>query len=99
MYSCIFLLRMNPTYGKLYVIMPFAVAFIGDALAMYGGMLFKGPKMAPHVSPNKTWSGAISGVIGGALGLVLFGFIGSKWLGYDPDYLNLRSGHLHFHLL
>ncbi|SFP54102.1 phosphatidate cytidylyltransferase [Oscillibacter sp. PC13] len=86
MYSCIFLLRMQPDYGKLYVLAPFAVAFLGDAFAMYGGMLLKGPKMSPRVSPHKTWSGAVSGVVGGVLGLVVLGFIGSKWLGYEPNY-------------
>lgn len=94
MYSCIFLLRMQPAYGRLYVLMPFAVAFIGDALAMYGGMVFKGPKMSPHVSPNKTWSGAVSGMVGGALGLMLFGWIGSRWLGYAPNYLKLLGAGL-----
>jgi len=89
MYSCIFLLRMHPSYGKLYVLMPFAVAFIGDAFAMYGGMLMKGPKMSPRVSPHKTWSGAVSGVVGGVIGLALMGWLGSVWLGYSPDYWNL----------
>ena len=40
MYSCIFLLRMDENYGKLYVLAPFCVAFVGDALSMYFGMWF-----------------------------------------------------------
>ena len=89
MYSCIFLLRMDENYGKLYVLTPFCVAFGGDALSMYFGMWFGKRKMAPHVSPHKTWAGGIGGPIGSALGMLLLGLIGQKWLGYAPDYLEL----------
>ena len=89
MYSTIFLLRMDPQYGRMYVLLPFCVAFIGDSLSMYGGMLFGKRKMAPHVSPHKTWAGAIAGLLGGALGLVLWGVVAHAWLGYEPDYLSL----------
>ena len=89
MYSTIFLLRMDPQYGRMYVLLPFCVAFIGDSLSMYGGMLFGKRKMVPHVSPHKTWAGAIAGLLGGALGLVLWGVVAHAWLGYEPDYLSL----------
>ena len=89
MYSCIFLLRMDENFGKLYVLAPFCVAFVGDALSMYFGMWFGKRKMAPHVSPHKTWAGAIGGPIGSALALVLLGVVGQKLLGYAPNYLML----------
>lgn len=53
MYSSIFLLRMDPEYGRMYVLLPFCVAFIGDSLSMYGGMLFGKRKMAPGGQPHK----------------------------------------------
>lgn len=89
MYSSIFLLRMDADYGKMYVLLPFCVAFIGDSLSMYGGMLFGKKKMAPAVSPNKTWAGAYVGLLGGALGLVLWGAVAKMWLGYVPHFLTL----------
>lgn len=89
MYSCIALLRCVPDYGRLYVLAPFFIAFAGDSLSMGFGMWFGKRKMAPHVSPNKTWAGGIGGPIGSALGMLLLGFIGSHWLGYAPDYLEL----------
>ena len=89
MYSCIFLLRMHESFGKVYVLAPFFIAFAGDALSMYFGMWFGKRKMAPHVSPNKTWAGGIGGPIGSALAMCLLGLIGAKCFGYAPDYLHL----------
>jgi phosphatidate cytidylyltransferase len=41
--------------------------WITDTFAYYLGRYFKGPKLAPTISPNKTWSGLIGGVLGTAL--------------------------------
>ena len=43
-----------------------------DTFAFFGGRTFRGPKLAPELSPNKTISGAIVGFIGCLV--VLFGF-------------------------
>ncbi len=48
------------------VFLPLAVVWICDSLAMGCGSLIGGPKLAPVLSPNKTWAGAIGGSIGGA---------------------------------
>ena len=37
-------------------------AWIVDSAAYLGGRLIGGPKLAPAISPNKTWSGLLSGV-------------------------------------
>jgi len=39
------------------------IVVAADTGAYFGGSFFKGPKMAPKLSPNKTWSGAISGLL------------------------------------
>ena len=55
-------------------------AVIGaDSFAYLGGSMIKGPKLAPRISPNKTWSGFLSGLILGAAGCALVAF----WLGLD----------------
>lgn len=72
MYSAITVLRQT---GKVLVLMPFVVAFVGDSASMLGGMAFGGKKLSPYVSPNKTVSGFLCGPIGSALGMVILGLI------------------------
>ena len=51
----------------------FAVIWATDIFAFFAGKILGGPKLAPKVSPNKTWSGLIGGLIASAL----IGFISS----------------------
>lgn len=87
--TCIALLRADADYGKLYVLTPFFAAFLGDTLAMFGGMLFGKHKLAPHVSPKKTVEGSVAGLVGSALGMVLWGLIADRFGGCPVDELSL----------
>ena len=88
LYSGVFLVRTFP-FGKVYVLAPFVIAFIGDSFSMFGGMIFGGKKMAPHVSPKKTWAGGIAGPIGSAAGMLLLGLVGKAIWQYSPNYVML----------
>jgi phosphatidate cytidylyltransferase len=48
-----------------------------DIVAFFTGRALGGPKLAPAISPNKTWSGAIGGVIGA---IVIAGGAAAVWL-------------------
>jgi phosphatidate cytidylyltransferase len=60
-------LRRSPDFGALSIAWLFAVVWGTDVMAYFGGRLIGGPKLWPKVSPGKTWSGAIVGVVCGAL--------------------------------
>lgn len=53
------------------LVLVFASSYLTDTLAYLVGSKFKGKKLCPSISPNKTVSGAIGGVIGGVLGGIL----------------------------
>jgi len=53
-----------------------------DSWAYIGGSLLKGPKLAPKISPNKTWSGFFCGLLFGAA----FGMICSYFTAFGPTW-------------
>ncbi|PZT85971.1 MAG: phosphatidate cytidylyltransferase [Citromicrobium sp.] len=53
-----------------------AVVIATDTGAYFSGRSIGGPKIAPRISPSKTWAGLIGGMI--AAGLVSFGFFYSN---------------------
>lgn len=59
-------LRQQP-YGHDWTVMLFAIAWSADIAAYAIGNLFKGPKLWPRFSPNKTWSGFIGGLAAGVI--------------------------------
>ncbi len=69
-------LRLSPEYGLLAIFWVFAVVWLADTMAYAFGRTIGGPKLAPIVSPNKTWSGLLGAIVGGALGGTLVAWIG-----------------------
>lgn len=51
--------------GAWLVFYPLVVTWVCDTAAMFGGRIMGGPKLAPLVSPGKTRSGSLAGVVGG----------------------------------
>lgn len=63
-------LRHDDLVGRDNVIFLFLVVWASDIAAYVAGRSLGGPKLAPGISPNKTWSGAIGGLFGAsAVGL------------------------------
>jgi phosphatidate cytidylyltransferase len=60
-------LRADPHYGFTALIFLFAVVWATDSVAYFVGRRVGGPKLAPRVSPKKTWSGAVAGVLSAML--------------------------------
>ena len=70
-------------YALFALVMVFATSYSTDTMAYLVGSKFKGKKLCPTISPNKTVSGAIGGVIGGILGGILT-YYAFKWLKISP---------------
>lgn len=51
--------------GTLLFFLPVTVTWISDTAAYFGGRRFGRRKLAPRVSPNKTWAGAVSALAAG----------------------------------
>lgn len=54
-------LRADPALGRVTVLWLFAVVWATDVGAYAFGRLIGGPRLAPHISPKKTWAGLIGG--------------------------------------
>lgn len=57
-------LRDDPAIGVVGPAWMFAVVWCTDIAAYFAGRRIGGPKLMPRVSPNKTWSGALGGLVG-----------------------------------
>lgn len=66
-------LRDGDRSGLLAILFLFATVWMTDILAYFVGRAIGGPKLAPAISPGKTWSGALGGAIGGVLGGLALG--------------------------
>lgn len=65
------LLRGAEWHGFIALVLLFAIVWSTDIFGYFAGRTFGGPKLMPSVSPKKTWSGAIAGVLGAMIAAVL----------------------------
>ena len=63
----------HPRGSVALAVLPLAITWVCDTCAMAGGALVGGPKLAPVLSPRKTWAGAIAGVVGGLGAALVYG--------------------------
>lgn len=82
--------------GDFLIVLIVGVTVFTDTFAYFTGRAVGGPKIAPAISPSKTWAGLVGGMIGAALWVVLWvvaidgGIVGPRFeLG-----LSLSAGNL-----
>ena len=77
-------IRGDTAHGFAAMLFIFAVVWSTDILAYFVGRAIGGPKLAPPISPGKTWSGAIGGassaVIAGTLVHMIFFSLNGLWV-------------------
>ncbi|MDH5784983.1 MAG: phosphatidate cytidylyltransferase [Chromatiales bacterium] len=67
---------LHSSYGPGYFILLMLIIWGADSGAYFAGRAFGKHKLAPHVSPGKSWEG----VIGGLLTAVVIAVIATQWL-------------------
>ncbi len=67
-------LRSDPSLGFYAILFLFFVVWGTDTAAYFAGRHFGGKKLAPAISPGKTWSGFFGGLFGGFIIGALFAF-------------------------
>jgi phosphatidate cytidylyltransferase len=77
--SGISLAALRDMYGIAAIVFIFAVVWGTDILAYFVGRALGGPKLAPRISPGKTWSGAIGGTLSGVIaGCLVVWLVGER---------------------
>jgi len=77
--TCLIGLRLLPGgYSWLFLMYLFLTVWSGDIFAFYVGRAIGKHKLAPRISPNKTWEGAVAAVVGAAV-------IGLIWIHSAPS--------------
>ncbi|MBN8534966.1 MAG: phosphatidate cytidylyltransferase [Rhizobiales bacterium] len=70
----VLILRLSDTHGLTAILFLFAIVWGADVGAYFTGRALGGPKLAPRISPNKTWSGFLGGIATGVLaGMLVLG--------------------------
>lgn len=81
------LARLRLDFQSPWVIfVPLLICWLGDSFAYFFGSAFGRHKMAPSISPAKSWEGFIAGTAGAIGGAVLAGVIGA---GFSPGAMVL----------
>jgi phosphatidate cytidylyltransferase len=77
----VLLLRAIPDNGRLAIFTVLLAVFAGDIAAFFGGRLLGRHKLAPVISPGKTWEGFVAGTIA----TVFVAFVAL----YKQDYVSI----------
>jgi phosphatidate cytidylyltransferase len=72
------LLRQDHAHGFEALLFVFLVVWATDILGYFGGRRIGGPRLWLRVSPNKTWAGALSGMVGSVALAVVFAWIDGR---------------------
>lgn len=82
------IVRIHATfYGRFFVLVPFAMAFLSDTGAYFAGMAFGKHKLAPVISPKKTIEGVVGGVLAAMVGMLIYCCVLQVFFKLNTNYL------------
>ena len=86
-------LRGDDPAGRATVFWLFAVVWASDSGAYAAGRTFGGPRLAPRISPAKTWAGAAGGVAAAVGASILLGWLMplAGWVAERPSLALLAA--------
>ena len=77
--STIVFLQEKFDFGVYYMVLVLLIAWISDAGAYFIGSAFGKHKMAPKISPKKSWEGFFGGLVTAIISVIVVGF-GYPWI-------------------
>jgi phosphatidate cytidylyltransferase len=85
-----FLVRLHGAqpHGPQMVLFLLVLLWIGDSAAYFAGRAFGRHKMAPEISPGKTWEGAVANL----LGSLVVGYLAARWITLPVVHLVAMAG-------
>lgn len=73
-------------YGRYYILIPLVLCFGTDSAAYFVGCAIGRHKMAPVISPKKSWEGAAGGALGGIVLMFLYSLVLDLAFGFEVKY-------------
>ncbi|MBZ5702100.1 MAG: phosphatidate cytidylyltransferase [Acidobacteriia bacterium] len=76
-------LQAVPSVGPWLLLFALVITWVGDTAAYFVGRAFGRHALAPHLSPKKTWEGAVASMAGSLLVALVF----TRWINIVPAQL------------
>jgi phosphatidate cytidylyltransferase len=74
--------------GAIFILFVMLTVWVGDIAALYVGRTIGRHKLAPRVSPGKSWEGAIASILGAVVvAILLFQYLSPIWRGLHSLHL------------
>ncbi len=82
-FSAVVRLHGVDVWGRWLLLFTMVLVWVGDSAAFFVGSTIGRWKMAPQISPNKTWEGAVANFLGALFVAAVFGY----WTKFPPAHM------------
>jgi phosphatidate cytidylyltransferase len=83
--------------GAIFILFIMLTVWVGDTAALYVGRAIGKHKLAPRVSPGKSWEGSVASAVAAVVvAILLFHFLAPIWRGLHSMHLVSVSGYSYY---